>query len=351
MSQLFTPGRIGQLALRNRIVMSPMQQYRGDPQGHATEYHRHHYARPAQGGAALIIVESTAVAVEGRLFADDLGLFDDSQVAPLRAVVGAVHAAGAAIAVQLSHGGRKALSSAGVPLLAPSALAYDAEHGMPRVMTAADLARLVAQFAAAARRAQAAGFDAIELHAAHGYLIHQFLSPLSNERSDAYGGSIEARGRLLREVFQAVRAAVGPGYPLLVRVSASDYAPGGLTPSDVAAQLRPLLAMGLDAVDVSSGALRPSDRPEVGPGYQVAFAAEIRAALGIPVIAIGLIRGGEAAEAILLAGQADFIAFGRPFLERPDYALDLRCQLDGPRAQPGRSAAPLQRATTCSRRA
>lgn len=328
MSQLFSPGCIGSLKVHNRIVMSPMQQYRGDKNGHATAYHVHHYARVARGGVGLVIVESTAVAIEGRLFPDDIGIYADTHISPLKAVVEAVHAEGAAISIQLCHGGRKSMPVIGAPVLAPSAIAYDDEHGLPRAVNEDEIARIVGQFEQAARRAVAAGFDAIEIHAAHGYLIHQFLSPLSNRRVDEYGGAFERRGRLMREVFAAVRKAVGESYPLLVRVSASDYDPCGLTPAVVAEHLRSLLPWGLDAVDVSTGALLPLPRPNIGPEYQVPFAAEIKHALSVPVIAVGLIRSATRAEAILASGKADFIAIGRPFLERPDYANDLRECLD-----------------------
>jgi NADPH2 dehydrogenase len=322
MSHLFSPGRIGSLEVRNRIVMSPMQQYRGDNDGHATAYHIHHYARPARGGVGLVMVESTAVAIEGRLFSDDIGIYADTHVSPLESIVNAVHSEGAAIGIQLCHGGRKSKPPKGTPILAPSAISYDDEHGVPWAMDEGQIAHAVKQFSDAACRAVAAGFDAIEIHAAHGYLIHQFLSPLSNQRLDDYGGTFENRGRFLREVFAAVRKAIGESFPLLVRVSATDYDPDGLTPGHVADYLRSLLSLGLDAVDVSTGALLPLARPNIGPEYQVPFAAEIKKALSIPVIAVGLIRNAERAEAIIEMGQADFIAIGRPLLERPDWAND-----------------------------
>jgi NADPH2 dehydrogenase len=329
MSLLFSPTSLGSLSLRNRVVMSPMQQYRGDAHGRATPFHVHHYARPARGGVGLVIVESTTVAREGRLFPDDIGIFDDGHVEPLRTVVDAVHAEGAAIGIQLVHGGRKAQPPSGSRLLAPSAIAFEEELGVPNEATEDDIGLIVRQFADGARRAVEAGFDAIEIHAAHGYLIHQFLSPLTNKRQNSYGGSFEKRGKLLRDIFTVVRNVVGKDYPLLVRVSATDFANGGLTPIEVANHLKPLIPLGLAAVDVSSGGLIQRASFDNGPEFQVPFAAEIRQALGIPAIAVGLIRNAERAEAILQSKQADFIAFGRPLLERPDYAHDLRRKLDG----------------------
>ncbi|WP_242108253.1 oxidoreductase [Luteimonas aquatica] len=328
---LFAPARLGSLRLRNRLVMSPMQQYQGAADARATAHHVHHYARRARGGVGLVMVESTAVAPEGRLFGDDIGLYSDAHVAPLRAVVDAVHAEGAAIAVQLSHGGRKSFRGTG-PLLAPSAIAFDAGYGTPQAMSQAQIDAAVAAYGRATRYALQAGFDAIELHAAHGFLVHQFLSPIGNRRDDRYGGSARNRGRFLREAFAAIRRAAGPDYPLLVRVSGSDFDPQGLAPEDVAELLRPLRELGLQAVDVSAGGISPAVPYGIGVEYQVPFAATIRRALAVPTIAVGLIRGAERAQAILDAGHADFIAIGRPLLERPDYAEDLR------RARGGRAA-------------
>lgn len=327
-SRLFSPAMLGRLRLRNRLVMSPMQQYQGTADASATAYHAHHYARRARGGVGLVMVESTAVAPEGRLFGDDIGLYSAAHVAPLRAVVDAVHAEGAAIAVQLSHGGRKSFRGAGA-LLAPSAIAYDDTYGVPEAMTQAQIAKAIADYERATRYALDAGFDAIELHAAHGFLVHQFMSPISNHRDDEYGGSAHNRGRFLREVFAAIRGVVGPDYPLLVRVSGSDFDPDGLTPEAVAELLLPLRELGLQAVDVSAGGLSPKVPYGIGVEYQVPFASTIRRALDVPTIAVGLIRGADRAEAILRDEHADFIAIGRPLLERPDYADDLCRDLSG----------------------
>jgi len=320
MSIIFSPASIGNLRLNNRIVLPPMQQYQGSAEGFATAYHALHYARRARGGVGLVIVESTAVAPEGRLMADDVGLFSEAHVAPLAAVAAAVKAEGVPILVQLSHGGRKSRPHGGGRLLAPSAIAYDADYGLPAAMGLDEVAVAGAAFAQAAARALAAGFDGVELHAAHGYLLHQFLSPLSNRREDGYGGSAANRLRFLAEVIQAVRAVVGPDRPVTMRVSASDHAEGGLEAEMVATALRELVPLGLDAVHVSSGGLLPMPPRETGPGYQIRYAEIIRAAIDVPVIAVGNIRSRQQVEDILTKGAADLVAIGRPLLIYPDLA-------------------------------
>ncbi|WPB55782.1 oxidoreductase [Xylophilus sp. GOD-11R] len=322
MSLTFTPFDLGPVRLKNRLVMAPMQQYRGAPDGSATAYHPLHYGRCAEGGIGLIVVESTAVASNGRLFKDDIGLYADRHVAPLRAVTDAVHAHGVPVFVQLSHGGRKSHPPPGERLLAPSALAFDGDYGVPASMTPQDIAAAVQDFADAARRAVAAGFDGLELHAAHGYLIHQFLSPLSNRRDDAYGGCGAGRARFAREVAEAVRAAVGPGFPLSLRVSASDYVESGLTPALVTEAVEALQPCGIVAVHVSSGGLLPVPPAHSRPGYQLDWARQIREACGLPVIAVGGLHRRSLIESALADGQADLIAIGRPILERPDFMTD-----------------------------
>ncbi|WP_332694179.1 oxidoreductase [Bosea sp. (in: a-proteobacteria)] len=318
MSIAFSPVSIGSLTLKNRIVLPPMQQYQGSTDGFATEYHQHHYARRARGGVGLVIIESTAVAPEGRLMTDDIGLFSEAHVAPLAAVAAAVRAENVPVFVQLSHGGRKSVPHGGGVLLAPSRIAYDDCYGLPEAMSAEAIAVAIEAFGTGARRAVAAGFDGVELHAAHGYLLHQFLSPLSNRREDGYGGSPERRWRLLAEVIGAVRAAVGPAVPVTIRVSASDHAAGGLEPEVVAEALQALVPLGLDAVHVSSGGLLPAPPPETGPGYQVRYAEAIRRKMKVPVIAVGQIRTREQVEDILVQGRADLVAIGRPLLIYPD---------------------------------
>jgi len=326
MSIAFTPFNLGGLRLKNRLVMAPMQQYRGTRESLATAYHEFHYGRCAEGGVGLIIVESTAVSPNGRLFKDDIGLFSDAHIAPLKRVTDAVHAHGVPVLVQLCHGGRKSNPPPGAELLAPSALGFDpggdAGYSVPRAMAGADIAHAVAEFGAAARRAVQAGFDGIELHAAHGYLLHQFLSPLSNRREDAYGGSAAGRVRFLLEALGAIRAAVGPAYPVTIRVSASDYVDGGLNPEALAEALNLLLPLGLVAVHVSSGGLLPVAPAQVFPGYQLPYARSIRQAVPLPVIAVGGLHRRSLIEQALTEGDADLIAIGRPILERPDFMTD-----------------------------
>lgn len=318
MSLAFSEFRLGSLLLKNRVVMAPMQQYQGTAEGYATAYHEQHYARRARGGVGLVMVESTAVAPEGRLLRDDIGIFSDAHAEPLRRVAAAVHVEGVPIILQLSHGGRKSTPPAGFERIAPSPIAYDDTYGVPREMSPADIAAAVDAFAAAAACSRAIGYDGIEIHAAHGFLIHQFLSPLSNTRTDAYGGSAAARQRFLAEIVEAVRGAVGTDYPVAVRVSASDYAEGGLTPDDVGRMLRDIAPLGIDAVDVSSGGLLPGVPPNIGPGYQVPFAQIIKTYVDVPVIAVGLIRSGAMVEEILSERRADLVAIGRPLLIYPD---------------------------------
>lgn len=322
MSLAFTTFQLGRIRLKNRLVMAPMQQYRGAADGSATAYHPLHYGRCAEGGIGLIVVESTAVASGGRLFKDDIGIYADRHIAPLRAVTEAVHGFDVPVFIQLSHGGRKSNPPAGERLLAPSALPFDADYGLPEEMSQNDIDEAVKAFADAALRAAAAGFDGIELHAAHGYLIHQFLSPLSNLRDDAYGGSAEGRRRFAREVLAAVRAAVGPEFPVSLRVSASDYVDGGLTPESVADAVNALVPLGLVAVHVSSGGLLPLAPADTRPGYQLGWARAIRQAVPVPVIAVGGLHRRALIEQALADGQADLVAIGRPILERPDFMTD-----------------------------
>lgn len=313
-----TPIALGSLQLKNRIVLPPMQQYQGTTEAFATAYHVHHYARRARGGVGLVIIESTAVAPEGRLMADDIGVFTEAHVAPVAAIAAAVKAEGVPILMQLSHGGRKSRPHPGSRLVAPSAIAHDDDYGLPEAMSLDDITQVVSAFATAARRALAAGFDGVELHAAHGYLLHQFLSPLSNQRDDLYGGGREGRRRIVADVIRAVRGAVGPSVPVTIRVSASDYREDGLAVDEIATALVELVPLGLDAVHVSSGGLTPEPPPQTGPGYQVGLARAIREQVSVPVIAVGNIRTAVQIEDILREGHADLVAIGRPLLVHPD---------------------------------
>jgi NADPH2 dehydrogenase len=299
------------------MVMAPMQQRKGTSDAFATDYHVKHYSERAKGGLGLIIIESTSIAESGRLFTDDIGIFSDSHIQPLKQVVKAVHENGSRVFIQLCHGGRKASPENKGVMIAPSALEFNEDYGIPNEMSLDDIEETLSQFTMGARRSVEAGFDGIELHAAHGYLLHQFLSPLSNKRTDHYGGSLENRVRFLKEVLIATRNEVGEDYPIIIRVSASDYHPDGLTPEMVGKAVRMLEPLGLDGVHVSSGGLLPVRPAEVYPGYQVTYAKTIKKNVAIPVIAVGLIDTKKLAEQTLEEGSADCIAIGRPLLDNP----------------------------------
>ena len=339
MPNLFSPLTIRRVTLRNRIAMSPMCTYSAVGDGRATDWHLAHYVARAIGGAGLLITEATAVEARGRIDPHDLGLWDDAQVEPLARVVRLVQAQGAAICVQLAHAGRKAWSDSrgqGPELpVAPSALPFATEWVTPHELCGAEIDEIVAGWQAAAGRAKAAGFDAIEIHAAHGYLTHQFLSPLSNLRSDEYGGSLENRMRFLRRVLEAVQQVWSPDRPVLVRVSATDWAAGGLTPDDIVAVARELRARGVDLIDCSSGGTLPQGPAEIGPGYQVPFAEKVRREAGIATAAVGLITTAELADEIIRNGRADPVVLGRELLRHPYWPLDaahtLNQEIDWPR--------------------
>jgi 2,4-dienoyl-CoA reductase-like NADH-dependent reductase (Old Yellow Enzyme family) len=324
MAQLFSPFTLRGLTLRNRIVMSPMCMYSAAADGRATDFHLAHLASRAAGGAGLIITEAVAVEPRARISANDLGLWDEGQVEPLARIVRLCKSQGAAICIQLAHAGRKAWSptkgTGPEPAIAPSALAFDADWVAPREASLADLDAAVAAYRLATQRSLYAGFDAIELHAAHGYFLHQFLSPISNQRTDAYGGSLDNRCRLLLRVVDAIRAELPEATPLAVRLSCSDWVDGGLTIEDQVQVASKLKAHGVDAVDCSSGGNTPQI-PPVGPGYQVPFAEKIRREAGIPTMTVGLITTAELAEEIVRGGRADLVVLGRELLRNPYWPL------------------------------
>lgn len=313
------PVTIGGITLQNRLIMAPLQQqYKGTPEAFATEHHRDHYGRRAKH-VGLVILESTAVSPNGRLWANDIGIYTERHVEPLRKVTETVHAHKTPVFIQLSHGGRKSSPDVTTMLVAPSAIAFDDQYGTPQELSAEGIRSIVEEYRSAAKRSKEAGFDGIELHAAHGFLIHQFLSPLSNKRTDAYGGSSANRARFLQEVLRAVREEVGRDYPVIVRISATDYSDGGLIPEEWARMLKPLES-GLDAIHVSSGGLLPVQPDDVYTAYQLPHAAVLKQHFKIPVIAVGKIYTRSLADRILQDGLADIIAIGRPLLEDPDYA-------------------------------
>jgi 2,4-dienoyl-CoA reductase-like NADH-dependent reductase (Old Yellow Enzyme family) len=324
MAELFSPLTLRSVTLRNRIAMSPMCMYSAGEDGIATDFHLAHLAARAVGGAGLVITEAAAVEARGRISVNDLGLWSDAQIEPLARIVRLGKSQGAVMCTQLAHAGRKAWSPTKgrgpFPAVAPSAIAFDAEWTTPQELTVADLDGIVAAFRTGAQRAMRAGFDAVEVHGAHGYLLHQFISPLSNRRADQYGGSLENRARMLLRVVEAVRAELGDTKPLLVRLSCSDWIEGGVTIEEQIQTARWLKARGADLLDCSSGGSTPQV-PSVGPGYQVPFAERIRREAGIATMAVGLITTPEMAEEIVRNGRADVVALGRELLRSPYWPL------------------------------
>jgi NADPH2 dehydrogenase len=332
-SALFSPFRLGNLNLANRIVVSPMCQYSADD-GVVNDWHMTHLGMLANSGAGLLVVESTHVERFGRITHGCVGLYSDACEDGLARVVAHCRRIGSAkLAVQLSHAGRKASaqrpwegakalppSEDPWPTIAPSAIAFGPGWHTPRAMTEEDMARVRAGFVEAANRAVRIGFDAVELHFAHGYLMHSFISPLSNVRNDAWGGSLDGRLRFPLEVARAVRDVVPRGTPLGARITATDYLAGGLTPDDAVATAKALEAAGLDYVDISSGVITPDSRWPSEPGFNVPVAERVRREIGIPVRVVGMIAGAMQAEEIVATGKADMVALARAFLDDPHWA-------------------------------
>lgn len=330
MAGLFDSLTLRGTTFRNRIMMSPMAQYSSPGDGMASEWHLVHYGSRAVGGVALIMLEATAVAAIGRITEGDLGLYDDRHVEPLKRIVDFCHKQGAKVGVQLAHSGRKAWSDKqgkgpAVPV-GPSAIAYADGWVTPEVLNGEDIDGIVTSFGQAARRAKEAGFDVVEIHAAHGYLIHEFLSPLSNKRTDEYGGSLENRLRLAHLVMDMVRKEWPEDAPLFVRVSATDWAPGGIDVDQIVEITRTFKEHGVDLIDTSSGGLVVVPVP-VGAGYQAPFAERIRKDADIPTAAVGLITTPEMADAIVRMGIADMVALGRELLRHPHFPLDAATEL------------------------
>ncbi|MGO3148174.1 MAG: NADH:flavin oxidoreductase/NADH oxidase [Leucobacter sp.] len=343
---LFQPYNLRGLEIRNRLWVAPMCQYSAFEQdGVPTDWHLQHLGGLARGGAGLVIVEATAVVPEGRISPQDVGLWNSEQAQAFSRITSLVHEHGAKIAVQLAHAGRKASTSPGFPgepsgslpaeaggwaTVAPSPIPFSDELTTPRELTTDELPALVRAFADAATRAVNAGFDAVEIHAAHGYLLHEFLSPISNTREDLYGGTLENRARLVREIVRMIREDHAD-LPILVRISATDWVEGGFTVEDAATVGAWCVQDGADLIDVSSGANVENARIPVGPSYQVALAAQVREA-GVPVSAVGLITSAVQAEGILATGQADVILLGRPLLANPHLPLSWATELRAPHA-------------------
>ena len=327
---LFSPYALGDLNLANRIVIPPMCQYSA-VDGNATDWHRIHLGNLALSGAGLLIIEATAVEAIGRISPADLGLWSDDNATALAGVLESIRRYSAMpVAVQLAHAGRKAsshvpweggqligLDEGGWDTAAPSGLAYAPGERAPLALDAGGLKRVREAFVAAAHRAARIGLDAIEVHGAHGYLLHEFLSPLANQRDDAYGGSLENRLRFPLEVFDAVRAAFPAGKPVGMRISATDWVEGGWDLEQSVVLANALKARGCDFIHVSTGGLSPLQKITPGPGYQLPFAERIRTATGLPTIAVGLITEAEQAEAIVATGQADLVGVARAMLYDP----------------------------------
>lgn len=329
MNILFSPIALGRLTLPNRIVVPPMCQYSASWDGHATDWHLFHYGALALSSAGLLIVEATAVEPEGRISGNDLGIWSDETARSLGDMVKRIrNFSDIPLSVQLAHAGRKGSRIAfteqtlmqddgGWQVVAPSAIAYGDDYPTPVALEEGDIRRIIRSFADAAVRADALGFNSVEVHAAHGYLLHEFLSPLANKREDAYGGSLENRMRLALEVFDAVRAAFSKDKPVGVRISGSDWAEGGWNVEESVTLSQELDKRGCAYVHVSGGGLTLAQQLQVGPGYQVGMARRIKREVEMPVIAVGLITQADQAETILEAGDADMIAVGRGMLYDP----------------------------------
>ncbi|MFS4105041.1 NADH:flavin oxidoreductase/NADH oxidase [Streptomyces sp. PD-S100-1] len=347
MSALFEPWTLREVTIPNRVWMPPMCQYSAEPEGPLTgvphDWHFAHYAARATGGTGLIIVEATAVSPQGRISPYDLGIWNDAQVEAFRRITRFLKGQGTVPAIQLGHGGRKASTDrpwrGGAPVgpdehgwqaVAPSAVPFDERHPVPDELTTDQIQEIVRQFADAARRALTAGFEIVEIHGAHGYLINEFLSPYSNHRTDAYGGSYENRVRFALEVVDAVRAVWPEDKPLFFRISATDWLDeGGWTADDTVRFAAELHAHGVDLLDVSTGGNAPGASIPTGPGYQVPFAARVKAETPMPVAAVGLITEPEQAEKILVNGEADAVLLGRELLRDPSWARHAARELGG----------------------
>lgn len=330
MSALFTPLSLGKVTLPNRIIIAPMCQYSAED-GMATAWHTMHLGNLSHSGAGLLIIEATAVSPEGRISPHDLGLWDEETEQALAKVVNAVKTySSIPLGIQLGHAGRKASTAVpwlgrsaltpdqgGWQTLAPSALPYNDNEAPPHAMNSQQIADVIAAFVSAAQRADRLGFEVIEIHAAHGYLLHQFLSPLSNQRTDDYGGQLHNRLRLVIAVFRAIRDTIPTNKAVGVRISATDGVAGGWDLEQSVVLSQQLQALGCDFIHVSSGGLSPAQHLQPGPNYQVPYAQRIKQEVGITTIAVGLITEPEQAEAIIATGQADAIGVARAILYNP----------------------------------
>ena len=337
---LFTPLTIRGITLPNRLAVSPMCEY-SCVDGFANDWHFVHLGSRAVGGAGLVIAEATAVVPEGRITYGDLGIWRDEHIAPLRRITNFITAQGSVPGIQLAHAGRKAScelpwdggkaikpgATNGWQVVAPSPEPFLADDPTPHELTVDEIHQITAAFVAATRRALDAGFEVIEIHGAHGYLINEFLSPLANHRTDEYGGSFENRTRFALETITAVRDEMGPDLPLFLRISASDWVAGGWTIEDSVELSRRAAKAGVDLIDCSSGGVAPGAKIQVGPGYQVPFARQIRAEAGVATGAVGMIAEAQQANAILQNGDADLVLLARELLRDPYFPMHAAQQL------------------------
>lgn len=332
MPQLFDSLTQRNVTFPNRVAVSPMCQYSSED-GFANDWHLVHLVSRAVGGAGLVMTEAAAIEPQGRITPQDLGIWKDAHLEKLVQIVELIHQNGAVSGIQLAHAGRKASTATpwnnGVVLsedeegwttVAPSAIPFEAESRAPKELSVAEIRALTEDFANAARRALDAGFKVIEIHAAHGYLLHEFLSPLSNHREDSYGGSFENRIRFLCEAATSVRDAISDGTPVWVRISATDWVENGWTIEQSVALSDKLKLLGVDLIDCSSGALVPGEKIPVGPGYQTTFADRIRRETGIATGAVGMITSAQQADHIIRTGQADMVLLAREMLRNPYWA-------------------------------
>jgi 2,4-dienoyl-CoA reductase-like NADH-dependent reductase (Old Yellow Enzyme family) len=346
MPHLFEPLPIRSVTLANRIIVSPMCQY-SSVDGFSNDWHFVHLGSRAVGGAALVMTEAAAVAAEGRISPQDLGIYDDRHVSGLERIVSFIHSQKTLAGIQLAHAGRKGSTrrpweppgairpeEGGWQPVGPTNEPFVDTYPVPRPLTIAEIAAIVAQFRSAALRALAAGFDVIELHAAHGYLLHEFLSPLSNLRDDDYGGSFANRTRFTHEVVEAVRRVWPERLPLFVRISSTDWVDGGWTIEDSVALARELRPLGVDLIDCSSGGNAAHATIPLAPGYQVPFAERVRRDAGLATGAVGLITAPQQAEDILRDGRADLIVVARQFLRDPYWAIHAAQALGDPPSVP-----------------
>jgi 2,4-dienoyl-CoA reductase-like NADH-dependent reductase (Old Yellow Enzyme family) len=347
MPRLFDPLAIRDVTLANRVFVSPMCEY-SSTDGYASDWHLVHLGSRAVGGAGLVLTEATAVLAEGRISPQDLGIWTDDHIEPLARIVRFIHGQGGVAGMQLAHAGRKASTyrpwdgNGAIPesaggwkkVVAPSALRFSDNYPMPQALSADGIQEVVQAFAAAAQRACEAAFRVIEIHAAHGYLLHEFLSPLSNQRSDAYGGSFENRTRMLREIVSAIREVWPARAPLFVRISATDWVDGGWDLEQSVELARHLKQLGVDLIDCSSGGNVAQAKIPVGPAYQTPFAEQIRRKAGMMTGAVGMITSSSQAEHIVAGGQADAVFLARELLRDPYWPLRAARELGQPMSWP-----------------